>query len=64
MLNNLSVGSKVYITGLLPFDIYNLVNFNTKYVIVNIDYSMSYPITIFANNSFIHLTQDCIKLAD
>lgn len=63
MFNKLKIGNKIYLKGILPFEIYSLVDFNTKYTIVNIDYSMSYPITIVADNNYIHLVLDNVKLA-
>lgn len=63
MNSKFKVGKKVYIKGILPLNIYDLVDYHTTYIIVSIDYYLSHPITIVANNTYIALTFDCVKLA-
>lgn len=64
MDKNLKIGQKVYIQGVLPLKLSELVNFNTPYTVVSINYYESFPITIDVNNIYISLPLDCVKPID
>lgn len=55
-----NIGDKVLIVDLLPFN--SPLTKSKRYTVVKVNLYSSYPITIFTNNNFYHLTLFNIKL--